>query len=1525
MSVTYIVEQGTSATGPWVAVSGSPFSVTADIVSGLQPSTQYWFRITAQDIALGLTATPSIVGPVTTGNTGGSLETSEGTNVTTVGPTISASTVPGTAAPSGPFNTFALNASGNVLRNGTVDVGPGGGTSSPTWLASTAVGPVTVSGQTLTLTGVTGNVRANMATPTAGVNWYVEITTPAISAFEAFGIVMPAWLTNDTNDTPGDFNDSVAILGDQSGGASIYNSGKTSGSALGLVAGGIVGIAYQAATNTVYFSINGNFATTSATANPVTGVGGFIMTGMTPPYTIGFGDFGGHGADSVVLNAGQSAFVYQPTGYPAPTIAAAPTATTRLFYHNHTTYQEIPGLATTFSQPGWFSDNGSPGSWAPSNSPLPANETITIASIGQQTANQAFTVTGQLTNYPPALSPPSLQYADGSGGFSPIPAAGVTQNTFSFTHPGLAASTAVTTSVRDLDNQSITATSNVYQVTGSTQTGMTALVKSTINPRYAATADGNSKFLCASHTWDAFQTEPPATLNWSMWLNDIVVPEVVVSANCAPYVRFWLWMGTLSDATIPDSEIPWLRSSTPGAGDGNNLWDLSQFNPTFFSNLTSAVALAESFGVYCQILLFGNVVQANNVFWNNIQGNYPSGGWSENQQFDASTGSGSSATTLQYQKAFAVKMAQTLSPYPNVTWEIGNEITETTGTQGFISTIAALLRSTEAAIPGGFVHLVTNGAGGNYPGQGDPSWGGSNPTFTLTELDMISSGWGDSSPYRTDVGVTGVIAAGGPNGNQVVLLDTDHGLLDGSNNDSVWRSLCYGWGGFLQMSVAGPSAAVQAAQNPAYGPNAFLSGNDNELQNSASSDASAFYGMLGVSRALSLLAAGALNRMSPNSSLSSTGFCLADTSTLQYVVYDPSGSSSFTVNLSAGVGTSLRQQWIDATTGQFLGASSTFTATASQSFTPPANGGSVGLVLVPGGGTPESITVTSPGPEVVNNTFTVNATLIGYLSAPSLDYSLDNATWTAIPAAGITTTTASFSLVIAAAATYNVWVRDHNQTTITGESPAFVVSPQGTTIFGSPGGAGGTFMDTGGIWPTRAQYQAAAGFRNPVTMLGVFQQNLQAGFAGPPYNLENNNSSANIAAWAAANCSFICGGLTTCGLDSTLSGFTPVSVVAGTYDAQYNAWIQNWYNDGFSTQKGYTGTIWVRMNWEQNIPFTTPGNYCGQESWSNHGVTGACGSSQYWFNSGSNSPVGGSPTTNAGSPGNTAGSCGGNYFAWVHIYNLLSINSPVSNLSKTLGVPIKIVWNPDAYNGSGFNDGGQGVYGNAHFMYPGDGACDAHGVDIYADQYYPLDLYDYPGYASAPSCSRLWPRGALNGSQEAWAHSASAQDNFAHYFDFTDSQGGIPDGYPPLGQTDYVGANSAWGWSISKAIDFATVTGMFAGIPDVTTGRPRVPKPLIWCESGTWSGDYGSGCGNGSVFPDAPNGPDGNTSAPRPAWMGGVGASENLNFWPRMSLAIARCQSLGITVPGLIGWTCASGTIQSARMMATMGSSFTAL
>jgi hypothetical protein len=90
-----------------------------------------------------------------------------------------------------------------------------------------------------------------------------------------------------------------------------------------------------------------------------------------------------------------------------------------------------------------------------------------------------------------------------------------------------------------------------------------------------------------------------------------------------------------------------------------------------------------------------------------------------------------------------------------------------------------------------------------------------------------------------------------------------------------------------------------------------------------------------------------LRNVTPHQSLSTTGYCLAQTPTAgaEYLVYAPSGGS-FTVDLSAMPGSrKLALEWFNPSTGAATAGSPIAAGSSSQSFTPPFQGDAV-LYLV---------------------------------------------------------------------------------------------------------------------------------------------------------------------------------------------------------------------------------------------------------------------------------------------------------------------------------------------------------------------------------------------------------------------------------------------------------------------------------------------------------------------------------------------------------------------------------------------------
>ncbi|HEX3587796.1 MAG TPA: hypothetical protein VH024_17485 [Candidatus Angelobacter sp.] len=1000
------------------------------------------------------------------------------------------------------------------------------------------------------------------------------------------------------------------------------------------------------------------------------------------------------------------------------------------------------------------------------------------------------------------------------------------------------------------------------------------LAKSSVNIRYLS-LNGNCVLACGSHTWDAFQVEAPATLTYQQWIDNIIVPEINPGPNAVGLERIWFWHTSHSDGTLVDSQVPFIRTGPGTAHDGGPKWDLTKYNEALFTQLLNLVNYAAPKNIHCQIEFFQiSSIDPDSVY--NDENNINGTGVTGDGEAD-----GSSTICTNLEKAFVTHVVTKLYNSPNVTYELNNETHETAASLSWLNTILGTVHAVETSL-GGIRHLVCCGAGSAYDGS---SWGGLNPTFRITGTDYCQPGWGDSSPYDQQ-GNFGDIPLGGMNGNQTVILDTDHGLLGSSNTDSVWRALTRGWGGYLHMDVGGGNSVTEPAQAPLY---QFLP-----------SDVPTRLGILGVTTAVNLISS--LNGMQPADAICSTSFCLADNTHLQYIAYQPNGGSSFTLNLSAAAGNTLAVTWIDAGTGLKIGSTTNYVATSStaQSFLPLPNSGSVGIVLSRTVAAP-SIVVANPGSQVVNVQFNIQAAINGYSSVPLLQYSFNNVAWNSLPSgSSVTSTHATIPLTLTTINTYTVYVRDTNAITVKGNTGAFSVGNV-VTATGTPSlGWGAMYMGAGGAYPLPSQITTTAGTHRTANINGIGG----ASFNGPPSNY--NVYDPTVA--ASTNMSYSVHLLTTA--DSRGGPTTPALWVSGSIDYYVTNWIDSMAAQGFTVQNGYTGKLFIRIIWEQNYPGTCPGNYCSQNANGSQ-----VGGYAYWFNTGRNSAIGGSPSLA------TANS--GNFWAWQHIYNLMSYNVPTS-YARQKGVPCYIVWNPTVINSgvTEFNVPPAEIICNyPAYMYPGDQYCDIHAIDIYTNNFYLTDatgpdvFYTYPGYASQPAFTRNWPRGAAQ-PLDQWAFSA---DNTWHAFDFYDASGSLQDGLPTNGQADPTGVNSNWGWSVSKAVDFASATGTFAGAIDPVSGQARKVKPLCVCECGAINtGNYGCDFGGG-------HGPLDDPSGAQPAFMGGTGGTTDTTFWQYVNSRFAAAQAKGVDVVYFIPWSCATGTIQTQRMWTTFGQAFPGL
>lgn len=123
------------------------------------------------------------------------------------------------------------------------------------------------------------------------------------------------------------------------------------------------------------------------------------------------------------------------------------------------------------------------------------------------------------------------------------------------------------------------------------------------------------------------------------------------------------------------SIFPWKRSSTPGAGDGGNKFDLSEWDPAYFHRLRDFVREAGKRGIVVEFTLFSAMytgVTSPEAIWDvspmNSANNVNSVGAGGRKQVYLPT-----SDLLPYQKALAQKVATELRGFDNVILEVINE------------------------------------------------------------------------------------------------------------------------------------------------------------------------------------------------------------------------------------------------------------------------------------------------------------------------------------------------------------------------------------------------------------------------------------------------------------------------------------------------------------------------------------------------------------------------------------------------------------------------------------------------------------------------------------------------------------------------------------------------------------------------------------------------------------------------------------------------------------------------------------
>jgi hypothetical protein len=394
---------------------------------------------------------------------------------------------------------------------------------------------------------------------------------------------------------------------------------------------------------------------------------------------------------------------------------------------------------------------------------------------------------------------------------------------------------------------------------------------------YFVTSTGQTVYLAGSRTWNQAQQIGPAAFTFGEFVNF----DKSIGSN---FIRYWNFTSSEDGAgPTPDSQLPFMRSSTPGANDGGNKWDLTKFNQVFFDNMRSNVIAAGHQGMYVSIMLFFGETNYP-VNWNsdafnganNINGVNPGSAYGEQVL--------GNAAVMAAEKAYVAKIIDTVGDLPNVLFEVSNESVNDGSTFQWQDNIAQFVKAYEAQ-KGYAPHPI--GITAPYPG-GDPN------VNATTLIPDPNSDW--TSPYGWYSYQSSPPDAPG---NKPLIVDTDH-IGGGLGADWVWQMFTRGYNVAYMDDMGGSGLA-----DPALGNNSGNYGSEISAR-------------LGIQETVRAAQQFNLADMLPNDSLSTTGYALANAVKGEFVVFAPQGGQ-FGVDLSGSSGT-LNAQWVNVATGSFTSA-----------------------------------------------------------------------------------------------------------------------------------------------------------------------------------------------------------------------------------------------------------------------------------------------------------------------------------------------------------------------------------------------------------------------------------------------------------------------------------------------------------------------------------------------------------------------------------------------------------------------------
>ena len=446
---------------------------------------------------------------------------------------------------------------------------------------------------------------------------------------------------------------------------------------------------------------------------------------------------------------------------------------------------------------------------------------------------------------------------------------------------------------------------------------------SATHPHYFVDPSGRAVLLTGSQTWNSFQdtsqSSPPQGLDFTAYVAFLAShghTATILWRKDLPTYCNWGAGGVWHMAPWP-----WQRSGPGTASDGLPKFDLSQFDPAYFSRLRNRVLQLQQSGIYAIVQLFDGLgINYNRCGTSSPNGDgYPFTGVNNVNGVDDGYVSGTSGTgsmtmtavnsITAIQDAYLRKVIDTLNDLPNVLWEVSEEAPD--NSTWWQAHVIALIRSYESGKP--YQHPI-----------GLPSLdvaGASDSTLYNSDADWVAP--------KSRVSPTSSCGTGTPPC-KVNVNDSDHNYYgiwndtDQVKRNYLWENVANGsqvlfmdpyliyWSSGGRNLCASPSNGVCTGPDPQW---------ENLRLNLGYTAAYA--------RRMNLAA------MTPQPGLSSTGYCLANTGpSPELLVYQPS-RATFTVNLG-GLGGSLAVEWFDPASGATTSGGSV-AAGGVVSFTPPAS------------------------------------------------------------------------------------------------------------------------------------------------------------------------------------------------------------------------------------------------------------------------------------------------------------------------------------------------------------------------------------------------------------------------------------------------------------------------------------------------------------------------------------------------------------------------------------------------------------